>query len=253
MELSEKSRQFLENLRIYLFATGKPEAMIDEIVEELADHLFEAEKRGKSVDHVIGKTPEVYMKELAMEMERDYKELAKYGVIIMLGYFAFVITGDVIRNEVSYSWFSFIGYPFVAAVLLFTMMKMFKYLASRPVTKKKEWFLFSIFGACSILSFFGLSLLDRLYGEAVMTSNGIASMILFILAVAIFIGLAIWAKTWVTIIVPALLFIPETITQYFFIGDSVAQIFANVISIVGVAFYLIYILFKNKKKDYEIQ
>ena len=43
MELSDKSRKFIDDLRLYLFSSGKNDQEIKEITEELEDHLHEAE------------------------------------------------------------------------------------------------------------------------------------------------------------------------------------------------------------------
>jgi hypothetical protein len=40
MKLSRESRDFLENLRLYLFSSGKNEKEMEEIIEELEDHLY---------------------------------------------------------------------------------------------------------------------------------------------------------------------------------------------------------------------
>lgn len=45
MKLSPESRKFIEDLRLYLFSTGKSDQEIEDIVAELEDHLWEAEKR----------------------------------------------------------------------------------------------------------------------------------------------------------------------------------------------------------------
>ena len=40
MELSDKSRKFIDDLRLYLFSSGKNDQEIREIAEELEDHLM---------------------------------------------------------------------------------------------------------------------------------------------------------------------------------------------------------------------
>lgn len=69
-------------------------------MEELADYLYEVEN-GKSVDHVIGKETEIYMKELASVIRIDNKEWRKYVITLM--FFAFMIAGDGIKDEVAFS------------------------------------------------------------------------------------------------------------------------------------------------------
>src|SRR5690625_6067575 len=73
LKLSNKSKEFLDNLRIYLFSSGKKSDEIDDIVEELEIHLHEAERNGKPIEKVIGKTPEAYMEMISDEMMIDYR------------------------------------------------------------------------------------------------------------------------------------------------------------------------------------
>ncbi|MFD9625270.1 hypothetical protein [Peribacillus muralis] len=65
--LSNESQLFLENLRLYLFSSGKKTEEVEDIMEELAAHLFEAERNDKSVEHIIGRSPKEYMKLLSDE------------------------------------------------------------------------------------------------------------------------------------------------------------------------------------------
>lgn len=45
LQLSKKSQNFIENLRVYLFSSGKQSDEIEQIVNELEIHLAEAEKK----------------------------------------------------------------------------------------------------------------------------------------------------------------------------------------------------------------
>ncbi|WP_339164155.1 hypothetical protein [Siminovitchia sp. FSL W7-1587] len=64
--LSDKSKAFIENLRLYLVTSGKKQKEINELIDELKVHLIEAEKQGKSIDEMIDCTPEQYMNSLKM-------------------------------------------------------------------------------------------------------------------------------------------------------------------------------------------
>ncbi len=73
-KLSMKSTKFLEDLKIYLFSSGKKNEEIDDIIRDLADHLYEAESNGKSIEQIIGSSPKEYMQSLSAEMKTDYKD-----------------------------------------------------------------------------------------------------------------------------------------------------------------------------------
>ena len=74
MKLSKEAETFVENLYLYLLTTGKKEKEIKEIVEELTDHLQEAEANGKNISEITGDSPKAYMESLAKEMQTDLIE-----------------------------------------------------------------------------------------------------------------------------------------------------------------------------------
>ena|SRR5690625_3616153 len=89
-KLSEDSKEFLENLRVYLFSSGKNSEEIEEIeeiVEELQVHLSEAEKSGKPMEKIIGNSPKEYMEMISDEMVIDYRSWIKYIFLIIFGSF----------------------------------------------------------------------------------------------------------------------------------------------------------------------
>jgi uncharacterized membrane-anchored protein len=58
--LSNKSERFLVELRMHLMSKGKNDNEINEITEELEDHLLQAEAEGKDVTHIVGESPKEY-------------------------------------------------------------------------------------------------------------------------------------------------------------------------------------------------
>ena len=73
MALSKESEQFLSNLRVYLMTSGKKEEEILRVIEKVEHQLLEAEQEGKSIQSIIGNSPEVYMKAIGKEMKTDMK------------------------------------------------------------------------------------------------------------------------------------------------------------------------------------
>lgn len=69
INLSQESNRFIEDLRVYLYSSGKKESEIHEIIEELEVHLFEAEANGKSIKQVVGNSPKLYMQSISKEMK----------------------------------------------------------------------------------------------------------------------------------------------------------------------------------------
>src|SRR5699024_10551688 len=88
MTLSKESDQFLRNLQAYLLVSGKKESEILEITSELERELLEAEKDGKSVEVIIGKSPETYMESIGHKMKTDVKQSVFAGLAIIFGAFS---------------------------------------------------------------------------------------------------------------------------------------------------------------------
>ncbi|UOE93844.1 hypothetical protein [Alkalihalobacillus sp. LMS39] len=211
MEISVESREFLQNVRLYLVSSGKNENEIEDIIGELEDHLHEAERDGKSVEDIIGKTPKEYMEELAGEMPIDVKGLLKYIPIIFAGALSYVVMGDAIRGELEYSVIQLVGYPIIFMLsLLFTSI-LFKNVASTKVRKAKEWFLFWVVGSTPLVLFIALIFLNRGYDTPTVQLGSVGSFIGIGLAIIVFVGLALWSKSWVAVIIPLILFLPEFI------------------------------------------
>src|SRR5690625_3376223 len=87
-EVSKQSKEFLENLRLYLFSSGKKSRDIEEIVEELEVHLYEAEQKGKPIEKIIGKSPKEYMVMDSDEMSLGCLTLIEYNLIYLLSIYA---------------------------------------------------------------------------------------------------------------------------------------------------------------------
>ena len=144
MELSGKSREFLDNLRLYLVSSGKQQEDIEEIINELQDHLFQAEQQGKSVDDVIGQSPKEYMQQISGELPLGMKDILKYSVLIVVGAFAYILLGDAIKGGIEYSLLQLIGYPFIEVFYTGVVIISFRYIAvSRDKYNQAVGFIFN--------------------------------------------------------------------------------------------------------------
>jgi len=249
MNVSQESKKFIEDLRLYLFSTGKSYKEIEDIVEELEDHLLEAEKNGKSVRNIVGNSPKEYMEQLAKEMSFDVKSWIKYGVMTILGVFAFVIMEDVITQETAYSWIELFGYPLLIACFLLLFMKSMGYLASHRLSKYSEWFVLLLLSIVQIGGFILLILLNNRFGIMVVQFGTFGNIVLFCLATFIFIGCSIWSKSLVLIIIPILLYVPKYVLTYTQLSEDLQMILSYFISILGISIYLFLSYGKDKDKD----
>ncbi len=245
MYISAESQKFLENLRVYLFSSGKNEIEIDEIIGELEDHLCEAEKNGKNIDDIIGKSPKEYMNQVANEMHLDLKGLFKYISIIMIGAFAFILTGEAIRGVLEFSVIDLVGYPLIFFLYLFTTAVVFKYVSSRHLTKTKEWILLGIAGVVPVFLFMIQIYLNNAVNTPTYGFGTIGNMIAIGCAAIIFICIAVWSKSLTIIIIPVLLFLPEVIINLTTLQEQTKAILNATIPFALIGIYIF--IFWNKE------
>ncbi|WP_078556059.1 HAAS domain-containing protein [Bacillus alkalicellulosilyticus] len=244
MELTKKSQEFLEDLRLYLFSSGKKEAEINEVIEELTDHLIEAEKEGKSVDHITGLSPKAYMESIAEEMPFDVKGMLVVIPAILFGVFAYIMLGDAIRGTMSYTTYHVIGFPVVILIGLGSVVFLFKIIAKNRLKLTWQWILLGGSNLFVIGLFVAVYILSNNYGTPFIEFGFTGRIVATILSIAIFIAIAVWAKIWSPIIIPALLFIPEVIAESFIVNEDVKALVITS-GFVLIAIYMIFLLRKD--------
>ncbi|TCS93594.1 HAAS domain-containing protein [Hazenella coriacea] len=189
------------------------------------------------MDDIIGYSPKEYMDQLSDEMKVDYKGLMKAIPIIMIGAFAYILLGDAIRGTVSYSILALISYPVVTLGALGIFALVLKYIARNNVPKWKEILLFFVESFLTIFFYVALFLLDKKWGEPFFELHTTGNIIAGSIAVLIFIAIAIWSRTWFSIIVPALLFIPQIVVEWFPLPEEYKMLTAMVIVITSLIIY----------------
>ncbi|WP_131849613.1 HAAS domain-containing protein [Baia soyae] len=245
--ISKESQGFLENLTVYLYSSGKREEEIREIVGELEDHLHEAEKHGKRVDDIIGMTPKEYMEQLANEMPFDLKGWLKYLLMIFIGVLAYIVMGDAIRGNLKYSFIECIGYPCVFLFSLLLMAMVLKYTSSRKVSSWKERILcMGVFFIIPMALFLALKFFGRYYNTPIVYIGKMGSIVAIVLSILVFIGLAIWSKEWDSIIIPAIIFLPEIFLEQTTFDKSTKATLSIFLTMSGMGLY-VFILFKRNK------
>ena len=206
-DVSKKSNDFLGELRVYLFSSGKNEKEIDEIVDELHDHLREAERKGKSVEDIIGRTPKDYMKNVAEEMQPDRKQWIKYMFLIVVGSFAIDIIGKLKEGNLAYSVLQLSGH--IGIAVLFVLLVLIGYKHLTGASPKKQFFMLLPVAMMPIIAFVGLIFLDRAVQTPVIHFGTWGTWVVGGISVLFLIAASVWAKTWVLIIIIALLNLPD--------------------------------------------
>lgn len=237
-ELSAKSRKFLEDLRVYLFSSGKHSDEIDEIVEELEVHLMEAEQKGKPVEKIVGHSPKAYMEQLSDEMPADFKSWFKYIVIIIFGSFSFTLANDLMEGPLSYSLLELAGHVVIGGIFIVGTLTAFKYISGNQLSKWKEIGVLSVLTLVPIGFFVGLIYFNRAV-ETPVIHFGVAGTILTAMAIVVFIvGISWWAKTWVLPIILTLLVLPEYLLGLTALDQQTVLVLSTLISFGGIGIYL---------------
>lgn len=251
MKLSAKSQEFLDNLQLYLFTSGKKEVEIAEVIEEMKDHLCEAEKDGKSVEHIIGQPPEQYMELLSKEMNTDYKGWMKIIPIFILGAFAYILLDNTIRGSIHYSIYQIIGYPVISISMLGIFAMTFKVIAKGKLSRIKRFGILYGLSLLSIGSFVALLLLDKKFGTPLFQIDTVVGrLIVAAIAIIIFIGIAIWSKTWVSIIIPAIISVPQLLVKFLPIHGQAKVVLPTVLMFIGlIVFFTIQSKLEKSEAD----
>ncbi|MFD1030603.1 DUF1129 family protein [Metaplanococcus flavidus] len=193
MELSKKSQRFLDDLRTYLFTQRKNLNDVDEITNDLQEHLLEAERNGKSIEKIIGKSPKEYMNIVSSELPTDNKNWFKYFLVILFGSLTFAILPDLMDLNLSFSVLEIGSYIVVSAVFIFLAFMGFKYTSTMEQSASKQALvLFAIVVLMSILTF-SLIYLDRVIDSPIIHLGTIGSLIVAVPIIIFLIGLIIWA------------------------------------------------------------
>lgn len=246
-ELSNQSKGFLDNLRLYLFSSGKKSSEIQEIVEELEVHLYEAEQEGKPIEKIIGKSPKEYMGMVSNEMPIDYASWIKYILLIVIGSFSFNVLPDALNGNLAYSVLEIGGHIAIAAIFIASIFIGFKYISTTNPSFKKQIFILVPIMMTPILLFVGLIYLNQIVEMPIIYAGNIASMIIGLITVLFLIGLSIWAKTWLLLFVISLFILPEYGLRLTTLEYETRLIISALIPFLGMVIYL-WILYRIEKK-----
>ncbi|WP_062107181.1 DUF1129 family protein [Bacillus niameyensis] len=212
--LSKKSESFIENLRMYLMTSGKNEQEVKELTEELTVHLLEAEKSGKSIDHIIHGSPEEYMESLRAEMTTDYRKWMKMIPIFLLGTMAYLFMGPAIRGEFELNVLQIIGFPIAVFLGLIVYIVGLRRAGKKQYSLKKL-FIFAMVASITTTTLFIVVLLgSTLLVDPFFQASPFVNGLMIVACALIFIGLALWSKTWFSIWIPGILFIPDIVLRF---------------------------------------
>lgn len=250
--VSKKAEQFLVELRMYLISKGKNDQEINEITEELEVHLMEAEAAGKDVSHIIGDSPKNYMKSIGESMKTDYRQLSGLVPLMILMITAYLSIGPAIEGTFSVSqgtiWFAII----ISGIgILIYGLFLFKVL---PKFFHSKWGYVIFFGISIATT--GLIVVFLLWYKAqdfepTFIATPAQNNWIIVLCAVIFIGAALYTKTWFTVLIPLFISIGSIATR--FIPDETNNdslyITIIILTFLLASAVLIVIYFYQRKKE----
>lgn len=248
MKLSKEAELFIENLHLYLLSSGKKEKEIKEIVEELSDHLQEAEANGKNISDVTGESPKEYMESLAREMQTDLKEWGKLLPYVFISLIAYTLIGKIILGENQISLLVGIGSIIICFFMLGMYIVLFRYIAARNISNKKTIGLVIPFQLLVTGLFFVLMLYGNNFGPVYMMDTLANQILFFIIPFVYLCWFAWWSKSWV-VFVPVLIYLPDLIARPLSISEEMKSIISSIILMVIMMAYFIWSICKGKKQQ----
>ncbi|GGP15585.1 hypothetical protein [Oceanobacillus neutriphilus] len=207
--LSKEAENFLLSLRLELLSRGKKEKDIQEIAEELRDHLIEAEANGQSVESITGGSVKNYIRSISEELPRD-KGFIKYSILLLVYLLGVFIIPDLISGDFELNT-SVILYNLAvliigtAATIIF-----FKTIAQKYGDSKKTYFILMLFYAPYMAALVGGQFIIRNHpGIVLAESNFIVNLIIGAVLLSIFIIVTLFMKQWFLAIFIFLMCLPS--------------------------------------------
>ena len=249
MELSDKSRKFIDDLRLYLFSSGKNDQEIREIAEELEDHLHEAERNGKSIEQIVGASPKEYMVSISSEMKIDYKAWAKYIPLIFFGAMSFSVIEDLLQGTLSYSLLTILGTLLNCCLFLAGVFIAFRFTAKYQMSKIREFLIILIPIFISMFFTGGVLFADSIYSTPVIHFGILGSTIIGLLFLCFVVLFSIWAKTAVLPVFLIALILPTELLSLTSFNEVAQLTLGLILTYFLIGGYLLYIVKKEKRKS----
>lgn len=235
MTLSTESTRFLEDLKVYLLASGKNEQATNEIVLELEDHLIEAEADGKSVRAITGDSPAAYIQSISHEMAFDSKQAFWTIMQVYLGASSFLYLQNLLNGTTTYSILLVGGFLLISAVYLTTLALLFRKDALRD-TARPRLLRYGIHGSVHLLLIVGLLIVNGLIDLPKITLSPSVGWLIGALLIAWILITAWKTKTWILPIAVFVFFVPQLLLLFVFnLSEITAVLVSYVLTSITIA------------------
>jgi len=245
MTLSTESTRFLEDLKVYLLASGKNELATNEIVNELEDHLIEAEADGKSVRAITGDSPADYIQSISKEMAFDPKEAFWIVLQVFLGASSFLYLQNLLNGTTTFSILLVAGFLLISAVYLTTLAFLFRQDALRD-GERPRIMRYGIHGSIHFLLIIGLLIVNGLVDSPKITLSPSVSWMIGALLILWILVTAWKTKTWILPIAVSIFFVPQLLLLFVF---NLSEITAVLVSYVLTSITIAVIFLRKSKQD----
>jgi len=245
MTLSTESTRFLEDLKVYLLASGKNELATNEIVNELEDHLIEAEADGKSVRAITGDSPADYIQSISKEMAFDPKEAFWIVLQVFLGASSFLYLQNLLNGTTTFSILLVAGFLLISAVYLTTLAFLFRQDALRD-GERPRIMRYGIHGSIHFLLIIGLLIVNGLVDSPKITLSPSVSWMVGALLILWILVTAWKTKTWILPIAVSIFFVPQLLLLFVF---NLSEITAVLVSYVLTSITIAVIFLRKSKQD----
>ncbi|SDN19163.1 HAAS domain-containing protein [Alkalicoccus daliensis] len=247
--LSEKSQKFIDDLRIYLFSSGKNDKEINEITEELEAHIYEAEINNKSIEQIIGASPKQYMQSISQEMKTDIHSWMLYIPLIIIGAFSFSVFGDLLQGTLSYSIIIITGTILYSLLFTASVFTAFRYIAKNQLSRIKELLILGSVVVLSLFFIFGIIIADSFYNSPTINFGIIGSIFTGLIFFSFIITFSIWSKTVVLPLFLAAIHLPDLLLRYTSFQEESQLAISITVTYIFIAGYLFYVVRKEKRSS----
>jgi len=250
--LSKEAEKFLLNLRLELMSRGKKDKDIQEIEEELRDHLKEAEAHGQSVESITGGSVKDYIRSISEELPRD-KSFIKYSILLLIYLLGVFIIPDLISGDFELNTSVILYNLAVLAIGTVGTIIIVKKIVTKYGDSKKTYISYGIFFSLFIAAMVGAQLIIRNHrGIVLAESNPTANLIIGIILLSIFIIVPLIMKQGFLALFIFLICLPEIIAKIATGGsspESESYVWISAIVFFVIAITAIGILIYTSKKE----
>ncbi|TVT26951.1 hypothetical protein FO441_10650 [Salinicoccus cyprini] len=234
--LSRKSEKFLLDLRVELMARGKSSDDIEEMEEELRDHLTEAEAHGKSVDSVTGGSVKSYIRSISEELSLE-PGLKQKGTQLIIYLFGLFTIPRLISGQFELSTSMIIYYLLVILFLGYGSLYVMKEMILKFGDSKKTYIYSILYGIIIFAGMVGGQFLIRAHpGFVIYEGSPNLNFIIGLSLLIIVVAVTLIMRRWFFALLPILLSAPELIAR--FVTDGASPTSENYLIISSISLFV---------------